>query len=177
MLPTHRKRGETTTVHMATQCFPSDLLSPTIPQSHTAPPEVLGIFGSLGAQFQRSARKQVNSVFTWFLAQNGPFWCCRSYRHPSRPGRTGFLKTCRSCAGSCLKPFSHHPSAVGHVFGLGGRRFFHRTSFCLEAGEMSFRVDFGPELAVFALPQLPAPVPDPAGRVFSKRAGVVPGHA
>ena len=127
--PTHRKRGETTTVRMATQCFPSDLLSPTIPQSHTAPPEVLGIFGSLGAQFQRSARKQVNSVFAWFLAQNGPFWCSRSYRHPSRPGRTVFLKTCRSGAGSCLKPFSHQPSAVGHVFGLGRRRFFHRTTF------------------------------------------------
>ena len=41
---------------------------------------------------------------------------------------------------------------------------------------MSFRVDFGPELAVFALPQLPAPVPNPAGRVFSQRARVVPGH-
>jgi len=40
---------------------------------------------------------------------------------------------------------------------------------------MGFQVVFGPKQAILVLARLPGPVPNPAGRVFSKRVGGVPG--
>ncbi len=40
---------------------------------------------------------------------------------------------------------------------------------------MGFLVVFGPKQDIAVLPQLPAPVPNPAGRVFPKCAGGVAG--
>ncbi|WVZ64020.1 hypothetical protein U9M48_013606 [Paspalum notatum var. saurae] len=42
-------------------------------------------------------------------------------------------------------------------------------------GEMGFQVVFCPKQAILVLARLPGPVPNPAGRVFSKRVGGVPG--